>query len=558
MSPQCSGSARLLLCSLLAAGSTAAWGSSPGIGAGRPLTGKEAHQLARLQRGEVGKDELEVVLAQFDEDLAWSKPFEKVRTVYCKGGMSCPAGSSILPNVGREGHTFLHHIVVNYDKLAAWTVFSQAGEPTEGYRGHAQGGGHMLTGATFNDYLLHPQRSNTADPGAYFLITSKVHLPTMQHSMRTTYKTAEGQHMAEVRELPPMCPAHEVFESSSDSWGPYGKIPWVRKFVAEKCGLDEGSLGDAVMSFWDNFVQLPRPQADIAHFAQGARFAASRARIHQRPKAYYEKLLALVSSEVDPCMNYLFEWVWYYIIGMPASAPCDLTPHELAQTWEVQDRMLQSVSGASGISGDAPTPAATSAPTPAPADQEDPSPTPSPAPAPDAAGQETVITGSVTLKVADPEAFCGSQSALDAFADGMAELSGSLEAAWVNATCAVADSARRLSDDDGGRRLEGNVVISYTIRVPADASSDAAGAIETALTGAEPANLKTLLNTALADSGFQVLEVAAIEAPVVEQPAAPQKGTTDSGAVRSALAQTATALLAAATAGLSAAAAAAV
>jgi len=107
---------------LLAVGSAAA--------GGRPLGQAEVNQLARLQQGKVGKDELEVVLAQFDEDLEWSKPFEKVRTVYCKGSAAqCPEGSVKLPNVGREGHTFLHHIVSNYDRLSAWTVFSQAGAP---------------------------------------------------------------------------------------------------------------------------------------------------------------------------------------------------------------------------------------------------------------------------------------------------------------------------------------------------------------------------------------------------------------------------------------------
>jgi hypothetical protein len=30
-----------------------------------------------------------------------------------------------VPNVGREGHTFLHHIVEHYDNLADHTLFCQ-------------------------------------------------------------------------------------------------------------------------------------------------------------------------------------------------------------------------------------------------------------------------------------------------------------------------------------------------------------------------------------------------------------------------------------------------
>ena len=58
------------------------------------------------------------------KDVAWSDAYKSVRTVYCKG-VSTP-GCRPLPNVGRDTHTYLSHIVANYDRLAEWTVFSQA------------------------------------------------------------------------------------------------------------------------------------------------------------------------------------------------------------------------------------------------------------------------------------------------------------------------------------------------------------------------------------------------------------------------------------------------
>ncbi len=58
-----------------------------------------------------------------------------------------------LPNVGRETHTYLHHIVSRYDSLADWTVFSQAAEPSFGYKGHGLGGGHLLSGSSFTKYI---------------------------------------------------------------------------------------------------------------------------------------------------------------------------------------------------------------------------------------------------------------------------------------------------------------------------------------------------------------------------------------------------------------------
>jgi len=326
--------------------------------AGRTLSEGEVQQLLRVKRGEVGKDELEVVLAQYDEDLSWAAPYENVRTVYCKGSSKCVQDSIPLPNVGREGHTFLHHIVHNYDKLAKWTVFSQAGEPSFGYKGHrGGGGGHMLHGASFEDYLLHPQRAGAKDPDALFLMTSKVHMPTMSHALRSTFQISEGQVMPKIRALPDMCP---TVDGGADQWGPYGLVEGLAPFIAEKCGVEESAVGEAVLSFWDNSLQLPRPRGDIAHYAQGARFAASRDRIHQRPKEFYQQLLEMVNSDSDPCLNYLFEWVWYYIIGAPEEAPCPVFEEEMARSWQgAKVRFLSGVSGSTtGTDVDAATCAA--------------------------------------------------------------------------------------------------------------------------------------------------------------------------------------------------------
>lgn len=71
---------------------------------------------------------LALVIAHFQEDLSWVRdvPGEYEITVYGKGGQTAYEGPvKALPNVGRESHTYLHHIVENYDSLPDWTVFSQ-------------------------------------------------------------------------------------------------------------------------------------------------------------------------------------------------------------------------------------------------------------------------------------------------------------------------------------------------------------------------------------------------------------------------------------------------
>jgi hypothetical protein len=93
--------------------------------------------------------QVEVVLAHHSEDLAWLSqiPKDVHLSIYTKGSrieLSKPlvAKASVkqLLNVGRESHTYLSHIVENYERLADWTVFTQAGEPSFGYRGHRSGG----------------------------------------------------------------------------------------------------------------------------------------------------------------------------------------------------------------------------------------------------------------------------------------------------------------------------------------------------------------------------------------------------------------------------------
>lgn len=71
---------------------------------------------------------LELVVARYAEDLSWLRRVPKtVRvTVYNKGGDTVPGMA--LPNVGREAHTYLHHMVTRYDDLAEVTLFCQ-GKP---------------------------------------------------------------------------------------------------------------------------------------------------------------------------------------------------------------------------------------------------------------------------------------------------------------------------------------------------------------------------------------------------------------------------------------------
>ena len=75
------------------------------------------------------KKQLEIVVSRYDEDLEWAEDYLNYCTIYNKGEQLAIDAIS-LPNIGREGHTFVKHIVDNYDNLADHTIFLQ-GEPID-------------------------------------------------------------------------------------------------------------------------------------------------------------------------------------------------------------------------------------------------------------------------------------------------------------------------------------------------------------------------------------------------------------------------------------------
>jgi hypothetical protein len=68
---------------------------------------------------------MQIVVARYNEDPQWTQLFPNV-VLYNKGA---PLGSLyteiFLPNVGREAHTFYHHIYENYHFLPDYTAFLQ-------------------------------------------------------------------------------------------------------------------------------------------------------------------------------------------------------------------------------------------------------------------------------------------------------------------------------------------------------------------------------------------------------------------------------------------------
>lgn len=73
--------------------------------------------------------DVEIIIAKYKEDTSWALKLTQPYTIYDKS--NDPVLYSVrLPNVGRETHTYLYHIIKNYDNLAEVTVFLQ-GNPVD-------------------------------------------------------------------------------------------------------------------------------------------------------------------------------------------------------------------------------------------------------------------------------------------------------------------------------------------------------------------------------------------------------------------------------------------
>jgi hypothetical protein len=78
----------------------------------------------------------DIVIARYSEDINWALQLEKTDniSIYNKGDLFDFSPIEIrwnnlsyeeLPNIGREGHSYIYHIVENYNWLSEYTAFLQ-------------------------------------------------------------------------------------------------------------------------------------------------------------------------------------------------------------------------------------------------------------------------------------------------------------------------------------------------------------------------------------------------------------------------------------------------
>lgn len=202
---------------------------------------------------------MEVVVARYREDVSWTARLGLPATVYDKSGAP---GAHALPNIGRESHTYLTHIVRRYDDLAGHTVFVQ-GAPFE----------HMPPGATpesFAERIRQNVRLGLAFTGfAFFKL--KCDRLGRPHDMADAAR--HGHRPGFGRDIP-------------------------------------------VGAVYEQLFIGPVPETFLVTAPAGMFFVA-RERILARPLAFYRRALQIVSADPDDAGNtgHAFERLWQVIFN---------------------------------------------------------------------------------------------------------------------------------------------------------------------------------------------------------------------------------------------------
>jgi hypothetical protein len=70
---------------------------------------------------------INIVVSRYNEDITWALPYNDIAIIYNKGNHNIDEFTNQyhIENIGREGHTYLYHIIHNYNNLAERTIFLQ-------------------------------------------------------------------------------------------------------------------------------------------------------------------------------------------------------------------------------------------------------------------------------------------------------------------------------------------------------------------------------------------------------------------------------------------------
>ena len=202
---------------------------------------------------------VEIVVARYNENLDWLLPYSKFVIVYNKG-QPLTNGSTFksiinIENVGRESHTYLYHIINNWNNLAENTLFIQ---------GNIDDHDNILP---IKLYLL----SNISM--CINLSSNKLDIINWN---RLNYNNK-----------------------------------WKEMIRNKPWKYSKYTFGE----WWDIYLQKPKPKSNNFKWSPGGIFSIKQELIKKHPLEYYQKLITTIDNHINPEEGHYFERSWYYLFN---------------------------------------------------------------------------------------------------------------------------------------------------------------------------------------------------------------------------------------------------
>jgi hypothetical protein len=216
-----------------------------------------------------------IVVAVYNENLDWIDKIDVTLFdifIYNKGSSAITTNQICkiisLENIGRESHTYLHHIIENYDNLPEHVLFFQ-GRPDD----------HVS-----QDFI---KQINTYDNNNLIHNFSE-HELTIKYDILTNKLKEEGLLQQGTR---------------------YTHIFWVNHHALD-CPFVE-----VMRKIYSEFIEIT--EIDV-EFVPGANFGVCRRNIINKPKTFYLNCIEILrnsSNLINPNEGHAFERLWKYIFA---------------------------------------------------------------------------------------------------------------------------------------------------------------------------------------------------------------------------------------------------
>ena len=212
---------------------------------------------------------IEIVVSRFNEDLSWlnEEPFSNYPVICYNKGVNDVVNINNLkkvfriPNLGRESHTYLYHIINNYDNLADITIFLPGSTDTTQYNKKKRATMLLNEVSQHNDTVFIGAKHNDVKKELYNF-SKNSYVSTSSENKNLNPET--NLELASIR--------------------PFGK--WYE-------------------SRFPNITTQYIPYSGI--------IAVSRQDIKQHPKSYYQDLIKELSNSSNPEVGHYFERSWVAI-----------------------------------------------------------------------------------------------------------------------------------------------------------------------------------------------------------------------------------------------------